>query len=36
MFAPGVSYMDEEFHNTSSILSAFTVSVYVLGYAVSC
>ena len=27
--------MDEEFHNTSTILSAFVVSVYVLGYAVS-
>jgi multidrug resistance protein len=34
MFAPGVSFMDKEFHNTSTILSAFCVSVFVLGYAV--
>lgn len=32
MFAPGVSFMDEDFHNTSVILSAFTVSIYLLGY----
>ena len=34
MFAPGVSFMNKEFHNTSTILSAFCVSVFVLGYAV--
>jgi multidrug resistance protein len=34
MFAPGVSFMNEEFHNTSTILSAFCVSVFLLGYAV--
>jgi hypothetical protein len=35
MFAPAVSFMNKEFHNTSTILSAFVVSVYVLGYAVN-
>ncbi len=34
MFAPAVSFMDVELHNTSTILSAFTVSIFVLGYAV--
>ncbi|OCK76525.1 MFS general substrate transporter [Lepidopterella palustris CBS 459.81] len=33
MFAPGVSFMDAEFHNTSAILSACTVSIFILGYA---
>lgn len=32
MFAPGVSFMDETYHNTSTVLSAFVVSVYLLGY----
>lgn len=32
MFAPAVSYMNEEFHNTSAILSTLTVTIYVLGY----
>ena len=34
MFAPGVSFMDEDFHNTSTLLSAMSVSIFVLGYAV--
>lgn len=34
MFAPGVSFMDEDFGNTSEILSSFSVSVFVLGFAV--
>lgn len=35
MFAPGVSFMNEEFNNHSSTISAFAVSVFVLGYSVS-
>lgn len=31
MFAPGVMFMNETFHNTSTILSALTVSIFVLG-----
>ncbi|CAL3969953.1 hypothetical protein PZA11_007507 [Diplocarpon coronariae] len=34
MFAPGVSFMNEEFHNTSLILSSLTVSIFVLGYVI--
>ncbi|KAF8252543.1 MFS general substrate transporter [Wilcoxina mikolae CBS 423.85] len=34
MFAPGVSIMDKEFHNTSTMLSSFVVSSFVLGWAV--
>ena len=34
MFAPAVRYMDIEFNNYSSILSALTVSIFVLGYVV--
>ena len=34
MFAPAVSFMNETFHNTSSLLSALTVSIFVLGYVV--
>jgi multidrug resistance protein len=34
MFAPGVIFMDEDFHNTDSTISAFTVSIFVMGYAV--
>ncbi|TVY78285.1 MFS transporter prlG [Lachnellula suecica] len=34
MFAPGVSFMDAEFHNTSAILSGLAVSVFVLGYVI--
>lgn len=33
MFAPGVSFMSREFGNRSEILAAFSVSVFVLGYA---
>ncbi|KAK9476344.1 major facilitator superfamily domain-containing protein [Lipomyces japonicus] len=33
-FAPGVRYVMTEFHNDSSILSSFIVSIYVLGFAV--
>ncbi|EEA19316.1 hypothetical protein TMatcc_009453 [Talaromyces marneffei ATCC 18224] len=31
--APGVSYMDAEFHNSSSILASLAVSIFVLGFA---
>ncbi|TAQ83061.1 hypothetical protein B7494_g8615 [Chlorociboria aeruginascens] len=34
MFAPGVSFMDVDFHNTSTILSSLSVSIFVLGYVV--
>jgi hypothetical protein len=34
MFAPGVVFMDEDFHNTDTTISAFTVSIFVMGYAV--
>lgn len=34
MFAPAVSFMAEEFHNSSTVLSALTVSIFVLGYVV--
>ena len=34
MFAPGVSFMDATFHNTSLILSSLTVSIFVLGYVI--
>jgi multidrug resistance protein len=34
MFAPGVSFMDKEFDNSSLLLSALTVSIFVLGYVV--
>ncbi|APA05366.1 hypothetical protein sscle_01g001360 [Sclerotinia sclerotiorum 1980 UF-70] len=34
MFAPGVTFADRDFHNTSLILSSFTVSIFVLGYVV--
>jgi len=34
MFAPGVSFMDSDFHNSNTIISALTVSIYVLGYVV--
>lgn len=33
--APGIPLMDIEFHNTSTILDSFAVSVFVLGFAVS-
>jgi hypothetical protein len=33
--APAVSFINAEFHNTSQILGAFAVSVFVLGFAVS-
>lgn len=34
MFAPGVTFMNKEFGNTSSTLTSLVVSVYVLGWAV--
>jgi len=34
MFAPAVEFMDKTFNNTSTILSALTVSIYVLGYVI--
>lgn len=34
MFAPGVGFMDMEFHNTNTTISALSVSIFVLGYAV--
>jgi hypothetical protein len=35
VIAPGISFMNAEFHNTSSILSTLTVSIFILGFAVS-
>ena len=35
IFAPAVGFMSADFHNTSEILGAFAVSVFVLGFAVS-
>jgi hypothetical protein len=35
IFAPGISFMMQEFGETSHILGAFSVSVFVLGFAVS-
>lgn len=32
--APGISLMDDEFHNSSTILSTLTVSIFVLGFSV--
>ncbi|EXJ67403.1 uncharacterized protein A1O5_09416 [Cladophialophora psammophila CBS 110553] len=34
VFAPAVRFADVEFHNTSTLLSTFVVSAYVLGYAI--
>lgn len=34
MFAPAVSYMAEDFHVTNETLLSFSVSIYLLGYAV--
>src|SRR5436853_482267 len=34
MFVPGVSFMDADFHNTSTILSSFIVRIFVLGFVV--
>ncbi|KAH8592962.1 major facilitator superfamily domain-containing protein [Bisporella sp. PMI_857] len=34
MFAPAVSFMNETFDNTSTILSSLSVSIFILGYAV--
>ncbi|PQE28963.1 major facilitator superfamily transporter protein [Rutstroemia sp. NJR-2017a BBW] len=34
MFAPGVTFADEEFGNESLILSSLTVSIFVLGYVI--
>jgi hypothetical protein len=35
IFAPGVTFVNKEFGNTSAILSAFSVSVFILGFSVS-
>ncbi|KAJ4296677.1 hypothetical protein N0V90_006725 [Kalmusia sp. IMI 367209] len=34
IFAPAVGFMSADFHNTSQILGAFAVSVFVLGFAI--
>ncbi|KAF2120723.1 major facilitator superfamily domain-containing protein [Lophiotrema nucula] len=34
IFAPGISFLNADFHNTSQILGAFSVSVFVLGFAI--
>jgi multidrug resistance protein len=34
MFAPGVTFMDMDFHNTDATISVFTVSIFVMGFAV--
>ncbi len=33
MFAPGITFVDTEFHNTSTILASLAVSIFVLGFA---
>jgi MFS family permease len=33
MFAPGAAELANEFHITNSTIEAFTVSIYVLGFA---
>ncbi|KAF2157531.1 MFS general substrate transporter [Myriangium duriaei CBS 260.36] len=33
MFAPGIQYVDQTFHQSSDILSSLVVSVYLVGYA---
>jgi hypothetical protein len=35
IFAPGIPFVNADFHNTSQLLGSFAVSVYVLGFAVS-
>ncbi|KAF2472292.1 MFS general substrate transporter [Lindgomyces ingoldianus] len=32
IFAPGISFVSRDFHNSSQILGAFSVSVFVLGF----
>ncbi|KAH8746059.1 membrane transporter [Diaporthe sp. PMI_573] len=34
IFAPGVGFVNEEFDNTSALLGSFSVSVFVLGFAI--
>ncbi|PSN72767.1 MFS general substrate transporter [Corynespora cassiicola Philippines] len=34
IFAPGITFVNEQFNNTSQILSSFTVSIFVLGFCV--
>ena len=34
MFAPGLSQVAREFHSTNASLASFTVTIYILGYAV--
>ncbi|KAL5114673.1 hypothetical protein ACEQ8H_007406 [Pleosporales sp. CAS-2024a] len=34
IFAPGIPFVNQDFHNTSQLLGSFAVSVYVLGFAV--
>ncbi|PWO30624.1 AraJ, Arabinose efflux permease [Pyrenophora tritici-repentis] len=33
IFAPGIPFVNSDFHNTSQLLGSFAVSVYVLGFA---
>ncbi|KAF2189684.1 membrane transporter [Zopfia rhizophila CBS 207.26] len=34
IFAPGIPFVNRDFHNTSPILGAFSISVFVLGFSV--
>lgn len=34
IFAPGIPFVNADFHNTSQLLGSFAVSVYVLGFAI--
>ncbi|KAF1930792.1 membrane transporter [Didymella exigua CBS 183.55] len=34
IFAPGIPFVNADFHNTSQLLGSFAVSVYILGFAV--
>lgn len=31
IFGPGATFMDKDFHNSNSLLSSLTISVYILG-----
>lgn len=35
IFAPGIPFVNADFHNTSELLGAFSISVFVLGFCVS-
>lgn len=34
ILAPGISSLDDDFHNTNTLIGAMTVSIYLLGYVI--